>query len=224
MAGWKLLGGLFVIGVLSFSPTVLEAAAQAERIGAMTLPAASDGLKQSVEEKGYRVTLDGGWTAEFWFAKQLKTAAEVIFNPASLGPVELMDFCGACHRAPLDVATAKNFVPLNIRFQPYRLSKSRCWGRPDLRITCVACHDPHEPLVHDAAFYDAKCLACHAAAATEASAGVAADPVHGKHSSCPVSTIRCVSCHMPKYEDPQFHGSFTDHDIRIVHPGDAYPL
>jgi hypothetical protein len=69
---------LFVIGVLSLSPTVLEAAAQAERIGSMTLPAASDGLKQAVEEKGYRATLDGGWTAEFWFAKQLKTAAKEV--------------------------------------------------------------------------------------------------------------------------------------------------
>jgi hypothetical protein len=28
---------------------------------------------------------------------------------------------------------------------------------------------------------------------------------------------------MPKYEDAQFHGSFTDHDIRIVRPGDPYP-
>jgi hypothetical protein len=78
MAGWKLLSGLFVIGILSLSSTVLEAAAQAERIGAMTLPAASDALKQAVEEKGYRVTLDGGWTAEFWFAKQLKTAAKEV--------------------------------------------------------------------------------------------------------------------------------------------------
>jgi hypothetical protein len=40
------------------------------------VPGASAALKQAVEDKGYRITLDGGWTAEFWFAKQLKTAAK----------------------------------------------------------------------------------------------------------------------------------------------------
>ena len=89
-------------------------------------------------------------------AKQLKTASEAILDPGSFGPVDLVDFCGACHRAPLDVAAAKNYAPLNIRFQPYRLWKSRCWSRPDPRITYVACHNPHEPLVQ-CRLYDAKC-------------------------------------------------------------------
>lgn len=155
---------------------------------------------------------------------QVKTAAEAILDPGSFGPVDLVDFCGACHRAPLDVAAAKDYRPLNIRFQPYRLSKSRCWSRPDPRITCVACHDPHEPLVHDAAFYDAKCLACHGGVAVDASGGVAPDRLPTKPSTCPVGKEHCVSCHMQKYEDPQFHGSFTDHDIRIVRAGDPYPL
>ena len=157
-------------------------------------------------------------------AKQLKIAAETILDPGSFSPVDLLDFCGACHRAPLDVAAAKDPGPLNIRFQPYRLSKSRCWSRPDPRITCIACHDPHEPLVHDAAFYDAKCLACHTTAATDASTSPAQDRERGRSVSCPVSSEKCVSCHMPKFEDPQFHGSFTDHDIRIVRPGDPYPM
>jgi Cytochrome c554 and c-prime len=157
-------------------------------------------------------------------AKQLKTAAEAILDAGSFGPVDLVDFCGACHRAPLDVAAAKINNPLNIRFQPYRLSKSRCWSRPDPRITCIACHDPHVPLVRGAAFYDAKCLACHGTATADAATGIARDRLHSRPSACPVSTEHCVSCHMPKFEDPQFHGSFTDHDIRIVRPGDPYPL
>ncbi len=149
-------------------------------------------------------------------AGQLKTATEAILNPGSFGPVEIVDFCGACHRAPLDVAAAQDHGPLNIRFQPYRLAKSRCWSLPDPRITCIACHDPHQPLVREAAFYDGKCRACHEPATSD----------HSTHSvqgstrfTCPVSTEHCVSCHMPKYEDPQFHGSFTDHYIRIVRPG-----
>jgi hypothetical protein len=63
---------------------VVAAAAQVERTGALSAPAASDALKQAVEEKGYRITLDGGWTAEFWFAKQLKTVAKDV--PGALYP------------------------------------------------------------------------------------------------------------------------------------------
>lgn len=156
--------------------------------------------------------------------KQTKGVANAILDPGLFGPVDLVDFCGACHRAPLDVETAKDYAPLNIRYQPYRLSKSRCWSRPDPRITCIACHDPHEPLVREATFYDAKCTACHSAATAEGSDGVARERQNSKPATCPVSTEHCVSCHMPKYENPQFHGSFTDHDIRIVRPGDPYPL
>src|ERR1019366_1874194 len=58
--------------------------AKVERIGALSAPAASDALKQAVETKGYRITLDGGWTAEFWFAKQLKTVAKDV--PGALYP------------------------------------------------------------------------------------------------------------------------------------------
>src|ERR1022692_1655427 len=67
-----------LIWVVTFcaATTVFAAAAQVERIGALSAPVASDALKQAVETKGYRITLDGGWTAEFWLAKQLKTAAK----------------------------------------------------------------------------------------------------------------------------------------------------
>jgi hypothetical protein len=147
-----------------------------------------------------------------------------ILNPGSFSPVKLVDFCGACHRAPMDVATAKDYVPINIRFQPYRLSKSRCWSQPDARITCVACHDPHEPLVQDSAFYDAKCLACHASGSAGKSTGSRSLSAANTLPGCPVSASHCASCHMPRYKVPQMHGSFTDHDIRIVRPGDPYPL
>ncbi len=50
----------------------------------MTAAGPSDALKQAVEQKGYRITLDDGWTAEFWFAKQLKTAAKDL--PGALYP------------------------------------------------------------------------------------------------------------------------------------------
>lgn len=142
-----------------------------------------------------------------------------IFTPASLSPVEQNDFCGACHRAPLDVAAIKaTSAPINIRFQPYRLAKSRCWSKPDQRLTCVACHNPHEEVRRDESFYDAKCLACHrsrdaGSVNTEATA-----------PACKVADKQCVSCHMPRYRVPAMHGSFTDHDIRIVRAGEKFPL
>ena len=68
---WLIWGAVFCVVTAVFA-----AAPQVERIGALTVPGASAALKQAVEDKGYRITLDGGWTAEFWFAKQLKTAAK----------------------------------------------------------------------------------------------------------------------------------------------------
>ena len=61
----------------------LADAQKVERIGA---PSAGvpEVLRQAVEDKGYRVTLDDGWTAEFWFAKQLKSEKKDV--PGALYP------------------------------------------------------------------------------------------------------------------------------------------
>jgi hypothetical protein len=80
--GWSMARQRFLCrlliwgGLLWVATTVFAAGAQVERIGGLSAPAASDALKQAVEGKGHRITLDGGWSAEFWFAKQLKTAAK----------------------------------------------------------------------------------------------------------------------------------------------------
>ena len=135
-----------------------------------------------------------------------------IVNPAHLSPADSVDFCGACHRTWADVAME---MPAGIgvavvRFQPYRLEKSRCWGKVgDARITCIACHDPHKPLEHDLSAYDARCLACHSTD-THAKSDTAM-------KTCKVGTGRCASCHMPKVLVPETHATFTDHNIRIVH-------
>src|SRR5664279_3485440 len=69
-------GAMFCVAAAVFA----AAAVQIERIGALSAPAASDALKQAVEEKGYRITLDGSWTAEFWFAKKIQNAAKNVTN------------------------------------------------------------------------------------------------------------------------------------------------
>lgn len=139
--------------------------------------------------------------------------ATSIENPARLTPAESVDFCGACHRTMQDVlADGKKKGTLNVRFAPYRLENSRCWKKADARITCVACHNPHQPLDLDPASYDSRCLQCHLAAGTERT-----DDHRG--SACPVGVKLCVTCHMPKYKNPALHTSFTDHWIRIAAPG-----
>ena len=81
----RFLCRLLIWGSLFFVTTpVFAAAAQVERIGPLTAPGASDALKQAVEEKGYHITLDGGWTAEFWFARALATAGKE--SPGALYP------------------------------------------------------------------------------------------------------------------------------------------
>jgi len=140
-----------------------------------------------------------------------------MLNPKRMSPVDSVDFCGACHRTPVDVAAfmPSNMGIANVRFQPARLERSLCWGQGgDARITCVACHDPHRPLVREANSYDAKCLACHAPTGVK--------PSPDRLAGCKVGTRECVSCHMPKYEVRWIHGTFTDHYIRIVKPGTGF--
>ena len=148
-----------------------------------------------------------------------QTAAASVYNPAKLSPADSIDFCGACHRSFADAAlsTGPGAGTAVVRFQPYRLEESKCWrSTKDARLTCVACHDPHEPLNRDDASYDRQCIACHAVS-TKAAAGA--------HSGmeCPKATSRCVTCHMPKVALASMHGEFTDHFIRIVHPGEPLP-
>lgn len=145
-------------------------------------------------------------------------AAEM-FNPARLSPVDSIDFCGACHRAAADVTTSTNQATSTavVRFQPYRLEESKCWRKTfAARLTCVACHDPHEPLNRNVASYDKHCLACHTTVAGGSAAAHEA-------KVCPTAKSRCVTCHMPKVAVASMHGEFTDHYIRVVKPSEGFP-
>jgi hypothetical protein len=129
----------------------------------------------------------------------------------------LSNFCGQCHRTWEVVVRSHWKGVANLRFQPYRLANSKCFNGTDPRISCIACHDPHQPLEKNASYYDAKCLACHAPL-LETAATAAAHP-----KSCPVAKSNCTSCHMPKMAITNGHLEFTDHQIRIVKPGEPYP-
>ncbi len=128
---------------------------------------------------------------------------------------EISDFCGQCHRTWSQIATDGPHTILNVRFQPYRLTSSKCYDAVDPRIRCTACHNPHHDLEAKPAAYDAKCLACHSVSA--------APPTPASARVCRVSRTNCVTCHMPKTELPGAHYQFSDHRIRIVRAGEKYP-
>jgi hypothetical protein len=155
--------------------------------------------------------------------ERVTTLDKQIFNPRRMHPDEMsQQFCGACHRSWETVMgmPERGGGLSNVRFQPYRLANSKCYQNPDdRRISCTACHDPHQDPRHDAAFYDAKCLACHQTKPHVQSVSAkdrTAPP-------CPTAQANCASCHMPKIEPPGLHFKFTDHHIRTVKPGEPYP-
>ena len=62
---------------------------------------------------------------------------------ADMTSEETNEFCGRCHRTWGDIAAHGPHNIANVRFQPYRLTNSKCYDADDKRISCIACHDPH---------------------------------------------------------------------------------
>lgn len=121
-------------------------------------------------------------------------------NPGKLDAVAQVRFCGNCHRVkpPVDDAQLEN-----VRFQPLRLMKSRCFTGG--KLDCVTCHPAHQDARRNAPeFYNGKCHSCHDSRPSHAD-----DRQHGD----------CIGCHMPYV---QLHPAlrFTDHFIRVVKAGD----
>jgi len=129
---------------------------------------------------------------------------------SALSTEETNNFCGQCHRTWEQIAANGPHGILNVRFQPYRLTNSRCYDADDKRIGCTGCHNPHQEIDRVSTNYDVKCQSCHAGGKPEARA-------------CKVGSKNCAGCHMPKLELPGSHHEFSDHDIRIVRTGAHYP-
>jgi hypothetical protein len=154
--------------------------------------------------------------------RQGESGRSLIFNPAGLGGDELsQEFCASCHRGSDEFGLLSSMEINNVRFQPYRIFHSKCYS-DDRRIGCTACHNPHEPITQDGAFYDKKCLACHANKDKPAEAKTEAG-TQSVAPACKVASKDCVSCHMPKLGPPAAHFKFTDHYIRVVKPKENYP-
>ncbi len=139
-----------------------------------------------------------------------------IFNPAKLAPADSVDFCGACHSTWWDTKLSAMTGVSTTRSQPFRLEESKCWGKGDARLTCIACHDPHLQLQTEASAYDGVCASCHVKAGEKKTAS-------HPGGACPTATKNCVSCHMEKVYVPEMHYKFTDHRIRIVRQNETFP-
>jgi hypothetical protein len=126
-------------------------------------------------------------------------------DPAKLSASELNQFCGACHRPPAsDRVTIDWNYAWNVRHQPVYLSQSRCFLKSGGALSCLTCHDPHEPArTAPAAFYNQKCGGCHSASS------------NSPRALClEQKPANCIDCHMPLVS-PQAPLRFTNHWIGI---------
>jgi len=129
-------------------------------------------------------------------------APGTIQNPKRLTPAELNVLCGACHRQASDLDDETDWSNAwNVRHQPSYLHRAACFRNSNGALSCLTCHDPHQPLKKTAAAYDARCAACH-----------------GKvlHKTA-IASRSCISCHMPQVSTSgALH--FTNHWIGIYDP------
>ena len=89
-------------------------------------------------------------------------------------------------------------------------------------MSCLTCHDPHRDDQGPAAFYEGKCLSCHAGQGGPDKKAVAPPNRDSKKGSvCPVNpAAKCLDCHMPKVPRPTLHRALTDHYIRVRDRGE----
>ena len=97
--------------------------------------------------------------------------------------------------------------------QPYRLRKSKCFTASGGNLTCITCHDPHQPdkaqsdQVQVIARANAACVNCHSGG-DRSMAALRRDQAHP-------SSGECVSCHMPQRRpSDSIHLTVTDHYIQ----------
>jgi len=136
--------------------------------------------------------------------------------------LERLSSCVECHAAD---GTIPPSDPEFTRAQGTTFLFSRCFTASKDQFNCTTCHDPHRAVETIAAHYETVCLSCHDPGTRELAAGQPSDRAKGKAvpdgQPCPVNPAgNCISCHMPKVEDPSRRSRFTDHHIR-VHRGEG---
>lgn len=134
-------------------------------------------------------------------------------NPKNFSAAQINDFCGRCHRPPAAPGVNIDWnYSWNVRHQPVYLNESRCFQRSLRRsqggLSCLTCHDPHEPAGRKrAADYNRQCALCHT------------NPGRPPKPACLAQTpANCIDCHMPMIS-PQPPLRFTNHWIGVYRDG-----
>jgi tetratricopeptide (TPR) repeat protein len=125
--------------------------------------------------------------------------AAPIQDPKRLSAVQISVLCGACHRQASDLDDDRDWSnSWNVRHEPSYLHRAACFRNSNGALSCLTCHDSHQPLQTAASAYDAKCSGCHR------------KPAH----STAVAGRSCVGCHMPQVA-VSANLKFTNHWIGI---------
>jgi tetratricopeptide (TPR) repeat protein len=138
---------------------------------------------------------------------------------------DLTRLCNECHslHSPEVARDVPRTDPIWHRSPGISFLWGHCVVESGERFDCLTCHDPHRPAETSAAFYEARCLSCHAAtppdrAASGPKAAVAREDSRPAPAAriCPVNPRRrCLDCHMPRVRDETLHIALTDHYIRV---------
>jgi hypothetical protein len=145
-----------------------------------------------------------------------KSADLAIGRPSLAGAPAIIALCGECHSPRSKDQKPSPGSPASARFPGATLPWSRCYSESDGALDCTTCHDPHKNAEKSPAWYESRCLECHAATSSSAKRRAPAGPERQDHLSCPVQPENgCITCHMPKVKTPVVHTQFTDHFIRV---------
>uniref|UniRef100_Q026X7 Tetratricopeptide TPR_4 n=1 Tax=Solibacter usitatus (strain Ellin6076) TaxID=234267 RepID=Q026X7_SOLUE len=127
------------------------------------------------------------------------SGAAPIQNPKQLSAVQINILCGSCHRQASDLDDDRDWSNAwNVRHEPSYLHRAACFRNSNGALSCLTCHDSHQPLQTAASAYDAKCSGCHQKAA---------------HTTA-VAGRSCVACHMPQVA-ARANLRFTNHWIGV---------
>ena len=137
-------------------------------------------------------------------------AKALIDNPGRRPARDLNLLCGSCHRTGAESPAFDWNSPWSVRHQPPFLARSLCSQKSPSGLSCIACHNPHEPMRrNDAAYYRAVCVRCHHA---------------GNHPPADVCRDQgetdCARCHMPLIAVDR-HLKFRNHWIGVYGPRSA---
>lgn len=177
-----------------------------------------DGLDETDARPGIQCEVcHGPGAAHAAAARGGKGGEGTIFNPGRMSAEKQQAFCNQCHESAEKMKAENPHGVRSVISPDYRLEESRCWSGMDRRSRCFFCHDPHAPMEKAMDAYDDKCLTCHAA---KAGGAVAAEQ---KGKPCPVGGRNCAGCHMEKVPVVNSAILYTDHRIRVVSAGAAFP-